>query len=419
MQSRDKNLLLVSYYFPPMGMGGVQRAAKTAKYLAQSGWNVTVLTCKGEDFPLYDDSMMKDLPPEIEIIRIPNPAAISKKTDSSSEYVLKSGSGFLQRLVRVPDSKALWSSSAAEKGAKIAHEKSINYVMTTSPPPSVHRVGLKLKKEFGIRWLADFRDPWFADELEPLTPFHAKIRRRLERDIISNADIVTSVTSSHCNDLISRFSGYKSKINHIPNGYDPDDLSDLVESNPSKLIFAHCGTLCSRYGAEAFFAELEKLMQAKTSLADKIEFWQIGAVNDDIHDLLVKRYDKIEVKFFGYMNHKEALQKLAQASVVVVFGGVTRESTKIIPAKLYEGLALAKPLVAVVSKDSAVYDVVQDMPGIYHLDTDAKTSLDDSLKAIVSAYKSETLFHESRKPLIQKYSRQVQADQIGNLLEGA
>ncbi len=419
MQSRDKNILLVSYYFPPMGMGGVQRAAKTAKYLARSGWHVTVLTSKGEDLPLCDESMINDLPSDVEIIGVHDPAAITRKSGSSTDYILKSGSGFLQRLVRVPDAKALWSSNAAERAASLVREKSINYVMTTSPPPSVHKIGLKLKKEFDIKWLTDFRDPWFADELEPLTPFHAKIRDRLEADIISTADVVTSVTSSHCKDLIKRFPEYKSKIHHIPNGFDPEDFEALTESNPSKLIFAHCGTLCSRYSAEAFFSGLEKLVADEKDIADKMEFWQIGAVNEDIHAMIDYEYaNHIQIEYFGYMNHEKALQKLAQSSVAVVFGGVTRESTKVIPAKLYEGLALAKPLAAVVPKESAVYDVIKDMPGVYHLDTDDEAALNDGLKKVISSYKSETLFHEYREPQIQKYSRKIQAEQIGKLLEG-
>lgn len=420
MQSRDKNILLVSYYFPPMGMGGVQRAAKTAKYLAQFGWHVTVLTSKGEELPLHDESMMNDLPSDVEVIGVNDPAAIVRKSGSSTDYVIKPGSGFLQRLVRVPDAKTLWSANAADRAMKIVNDKSIKYIITTSPPPSAHKIGLKLKKEINIRWLADFRDPWFADELEPLTPFHSRIRNRLEADILSNADIVTSVTASHFHDLINRFPEYKTKVHYIPNGYDPEDFEVLTESNPSKLIFAHCGTLCSRYGAEAFFEGLEKIVTENKEFSKEIEFWQIGAVNDDIYEMLTEKYSKnIEIKFFGYMNHDKALQKLAQSSVVVVFGGVTRDSTKIIPAKLYEGLALAKPLAAAVPRDSAVYNVIREMPGVYHLDTDDGTSLNKSLRDVISAHKSGRPFHESRESQIQKFSRKVQANQIAGLLKGA
>ena len=40
------NILLVSYYFPPMGGAGVQRALKFSKYLGEFGVRATVLAAK-------------------------------------------------------------------------------------------------------------------------------------------------------------------------------------------------------------------------------------------------------------------------------------------------------------------------------------------------------------------------------------
>ena len=37
-------VLVVAYYFPPMGLSGVQRTAKFVKYLPKYGWKPTVLT---------------------------------------------------------------------------------------------------------------------------------------------------------------------------------------------------------------------------------------------------------------------------------------------------------------------------------------------------------------------------------------
>ncbi|MBK7447140.1 MAG: hypothetical protein IPJ45_14225 [Ignavibacteria bacterium] len=37
-------VLIISYYFPPMGMGGVQRTLKFAKYVKDYGWESVVVT---------------------------------------------------------------------------------------------------------------------------------------------------------------------------------------------------------------------------------------------------------------------------------------------------------------------------------------------------------------------------------------
>ena len=56
-----QRVLLIAYYFPPCGMGGVQRAAKLAKYLPQYGWEVTVLTVKDIAYYQKDESLLEDI----------------------------------------------------------------------------------------------------------------------------------------------------------------------------------------------------------------------------------------------------------------------------------------------------------------------------------------------------------------------
>ena len=50
-----KNVLIISYYWPPSGGGGVQRVLKFCKYLPDYGWNPIVLTVKDGEFPAFDN----------------------------------------------------------------------------------------------------------------------------------------------------------------------------------------------------------------------------------------------------------------------------------------------------------------------------------------------------------------------------
>ena len=51
-----KKLLLVAYYTPPLGMSGVMRVTKLAKYLPRFGWEPLVLTVKPIAYYHYDRS---------------------------------------------------------------------------------------------------------------------------------------------------------------------------------------------------------------------------------------------------------------------------------------------------------------------------------------------------------------------------
>ena len=64
-----KRVLVVSYNFPPVGGAGVQRVTKFVKYLPDFGWDVTVLTTENPSVPVYDESLLADIPPQTVIVK--------------------------------------------------------------------------------------------------------------------------------------------------------------------------------------------------------------------------------------------------------------------------------------------------------------------------------------------------------------
>lgn len=60
----------------------------------------------------------------------------------------------------LPDARRGWNKHAYRQAIKIIREQDIETVITTGPPMSTHLVGQKLKKQFHLYWIADFRDPW-------------------------------------------------------------------------------------------------------------------------------------------------------------------------------------------------------------------------------------------------------------------
>jgi len=56
-----KQILFISYFFPPLGGPGVQRAQKFTKYLPQFGWQPIVITVKNIEYIAYDYSLLKEI----------------------------------------------------------------------------------------------------------------------------------------------------------------------------------------------------------------------------------------------------------------------------------------------------------------------------------------------------------------------
>src|SRR5688572_26516420 len=67
----NKKVLIIAYYWPPSGGSGVQRWLKFVKYLPQYGWEPHVFTPENPSFAIQDESLLKDIPEEAEIIRFP------------------------------------------------------------------------------------------------------------------------------------------------------------------------------------------------------------------------------------------------------------------------------------------------------------------------------------------------------------
>ena len=60
---------VIAYRFPPQGGGGVQRTLKFVKYLPQFGWLPVVHTVRNPYWPVRDDTLLAEVPPEVHVYR--------------------------------------------------------------------------------------------------------------------------------------------------------------------------------------------------------------------------------------------------------------------------------------------------------------------------------------------------------------
>jgi len=121
-----KKVLVIVYYWPPSGGAGVQRWLKFVKYLPQFGWQPTVITTTNGDYPAIDESLSKEVPAGIKVIRTKTPTfgKLFKKINSKNSDVpygsLEAGENdsLLKKLslwcrlnLVVPDARTVWNLS--------------------------------------------------------------------------------------------------------------------------------------------------------------------------------------------------------------------------------------------------------------------------------------------------------------------
>lgn len=66
-----KKVLIITYYWPPSGGGGVQRWLKFVKYIRDFGWEPIIYTPENPDFELQDESLVEDVPEGITVLKKP------------------------------------------------------------------------------------------------------------------------------------------------------------------------------------------------------------------------------------------------------------------------------------------------------------------------------------------------------------
>lgn len=366
----DQKVLIFSYYFPPMGMGGTQRLAKFSKYLPEFGWTPFVITVKNVQYYAQDMSLLNDLK-AVKIIRTGSldPLRIiallkqrkseqtgdsASPTNSNSSWQsnkwLRRLNDFISGWLLVPDSKLLWLPFALFQAVRLIRKEKIGFLITSSPPQSIHLAGLFLKIFFKINWIADFRDEWTGGEsqVNP-TAFHRQLNRFLEKRVLKCADRIITICDHLSGNLYKKAGGTRSKYITLMNGYDEQDFAIKPAGKLNrKFTITHCGSLSKVSNPEPFLRVCYDLLAAHPDLRQEITVKFIGT---DIFGQLqppIEKYNLHDVvETSGYVPHQEAVRQLLRAHALLLLV-IPKTSEEIITGKIFEYLASGRPVLAIV-----------------------------------------------------------------------
>jgi len=367
--SRRPSLLIVSYYFPPWGMGGVQRALKFAKYLPEFGWDVTVIAPHFSRYYQTDRSLLADIP---ETVRIERVATLDLAVWLRGQR--RHGSGgvrgerapapwvrSLREWLRWPDDKVVFAMNARRRAQRLLREQPFDAVWTTSPPPSVHRVGLGLHKR--IPWIADFRDPWLArdDDWGP-TRWHVRHARRLRQRIVRTADRLIAVSEPMAAALDAEGPRHATEVIH--NGYDEADFpaGPRLRSPDDPFTILCPGTFSPHSDPRPILAAVRALLNAKPGL--NLRVVHVGTALRINPAALAGEYGLASIFVdLGYLEHRTSIRALLGADAIAISVSELPGFATNIPGRLYEALRSLRPLVLFGPQDAAVGALVGRLPG--------------------------------------------------------
>jgi len=432
----NKKLLMISYSFPPKGGGGVLRQLKFAKYLPEFGWQVYIL-CGDKFFFFKDNGLLEELHPESRLVRInwPDPRNLFKRKDQAKKEVVKlndRSSGFFPNLARiinkisVPDIYLGWAFLAAIKGYQLLKREDIKYIYSIDYPCSNHVAGFLLKKLTGLRWIADFKDPWtksYGHKANKIFPFNW-LDYRLEKLILKNADQCL-VSDERIARILKHglSSSDQSKFSVIPNGYDEADFDQPENSVDDIFTISHVGTIYKDMPPDNFLTALLELIKEGKISGNKVKIVFVGA-----HDYEVTRqspsYQQLLEKGIldekGLVSHKESIACMNSSAALLLINDNAPDSANIILSKLYEYLGSGKVIIALAPGESRVAKIMEDTKSGYLTKIDDKEGIKQIIIRLYNEfYENGKIEVSDRQDKLEPYKRRNIARSLSGVLSEA
>ena len=419
--------LVITYYWPPAGGPGVQRWLKFVTYFKEFGIEPVIFIPDNPHYPLQDKSIVSEIPEGIEIIRFPikEPYGFAKifskkKTNKvSSGIITNKNQSVLEKILLwvrgnffIPDARIGWVKPSVIFLKDYLSKNDIDIIITSGPPHSLHLIGKSLKEELGIKWLADFRDPWTTIHYHQslrLNKSSQKKHLKLESEVLNNADLVV-VTSANTKKEFQKIT--RVPIEVITNGY---DVSEKMESNlDSQFSIAHIGSLLSNRNPEILWESLSELKDENEGFSKELLIKLVGVVSEDVLKSLEEFGLAVNYKTLGYVSHKEAIQIQHDSQVLLLVEMDTPETKSIIPGKLFEYVVAKRPILAIGPEGSDVEGILKETnSGTYFNYTD-KEKLKKQIHQYYQSYSKANLNVDSQN--IEKYSRRELTNKMSDLI---
>jgi glycosyltransferase involved in cell wall biosynthesis len=423
---RIHRVLIVAYYFPPLGLSGVQRTLKFVKYLPSFGWEPTVLTVEDRGYFAKDEAMLGELDGlPVNIIRTPSldplhffrHKGVVRMPSARTLGIM----GKLSQSVFIPDNKVGWKKPAVEAAMKSLAEHPVDAIFATAPPYTDFLIGLELKRRTGLPLIVDYRDAWLENPLHFYpTPLHKALHHRLEQRVLRNADHIISINRPIKERILqgSDFLAH-SDVTIISQGYDQADFEGVRRRRApdGRLRILYAGTFYYNRDPRAFLTALRALADESPAVANVIDVHFVGSRREE-DERLVRELDLAStVTLHGYLPHRETIQQLVDADVLLLVIGRGNGEDMMSTGKLYEYLGARKPVLACVPPGAA-RQVLEKGGAAFFAEPDNSEDIAVQIRRLFELFRNGRLPAPSYE-YVSQFDRRALAGRLAALLAAA
>jgi glycosyltransferase involved in cell wall biosynthesis len=337
-----KPVLLVSYYYPPDTQSGAARPHRFAKYLERLGHPVTILAAGPEAAPEINGN-------------------VHRLRGGGIRYPRQDAAAFLERCLRqtlfVHDPGGTWAWRVAGYAARwIRNAAETPVVISTAPPATCHAAGYLLKKRYGVRWIADFRDPMTGNPFRPgrvATYFD----RPLERRFFDAADVIIANTDAVAAMWVQKRPDLKHKFQVIWNGFDPEEpLAPQPLPQRTQRVLAHVGMIYGDRDPNLLLRSFARLIESGRADPARVRLEFTGPIDFNLLDAKAVQVLKERGAFESRESvpRAEAQRLMATADYLLLLDVVSDKAGLQVPAKIFEYVRIGRPVIACTTHNSPV-----------------------------------------------------------------
>ncbi len=394
-------VLIVSFYFPPAGGGGVQRVLKLCRHLPELGIDVDVLAPDDPKWSAVDPGLAADIPATTTVHRARYRGPSHAQTPAArlaAAHGLKGlgvRAALLGRRVLLPDPEVAWFADAVRAGTRIVREREIDVVLSTSPPNSVHVIGAAIARRAGVPLVTDFRDSWLANPHRRYERRSVRAKRavegRIARAALRRVAAVSAVTPSIAEEAAA-LAPAGTPVRVVANGCDFDEFDGLTYARGERMRIVHAGSFFGQRTPRPFLTAFAAYRAERPGVRGRVQAVFLGELRPADRSWALGLGLGDDLALEGFQPHARALAAMRAADVLLLLvpraGG---RGLTVVSGKVYEYLAAERPIVALVPPEGDAATLLRETGSAWIADPDDEAAIGAALADAVAAWEADRL----------------------------
>ena len=373
-------ILVPVFHFPPISGGGVVVITDIINKFAELGNDVTVIT---PDLYWNGEQFNPEINSKIKIIR----------TETPSRTKIKIAARRCQ-------------SNIKNKSIEVGKLNQFDFIFTIFHPfHLVPKAAVEAAKKLDIPSIVKVDDAIY-EKSSGIKSLQRKIEKMINGKTLRAGTKILVSNNETKKIIIDEYNVIQEKISIVPNGVDLSMFNITKKKNPKKVVFA---------GAMYYHRGLDVLLETIPLVIEKIpdaKFVLLGSGTemDKLKEIVSKNKLDNSVEFKGWIEREKIPENIADASIGIGPLRLTEVTSRALPIKVLEYMAVSLPLIA--QKGTLPNDVLENEKNGFFIENHIE--LAEKIILLLNEPKKVQNMGAHSLKLVQKFSWDQVVDSVIN-----